>query len=352
VTLAANGLLIEEQRTNLLTYSEDFSNAAWTKVAGSVSVSQNAVGPNGVSNSAATITALAGTNNHWLYQSFASSAIAYSQSVYAKAGTANWIGVGFGAGAITDGVFFNLSNGTVGTAAFGSTGTIQNAGNGWYRCTVTRTGPGGTYFGALEVHTADNQALNWNAAGTETISVFGLNMEAGSFATSYIPTVASQVTRAADNASMLGDNFATWFNASQGTLYTQVTPNAVPADVRFASVDDGTSANRILIWGSSSSSSVRYEVISGSVNQVGLTSSGTLISNSTFKAAATYALNDFAFSVNGGASLTDNAGILPVGVKSFVIGGSSGTVFGSNLIRSISYYPTRLPNATLVSITS
>jgi len=150
---------------------------------------------------------------------------------------------------------------------------------------------------------------------------------------------------------MLGDNFATWYNQTQGTLVIQATPNAVPADVRFASLDDGTSTNRIMIWGSSSSSAVRYEVISGGANQVALVSSGTLISKSTFKAAATYALNDFAFSVNGGAVLTDNVGVLPVVVKALAIGGSSTAVFGSNLIRSISYYPVALPTS-IQSITS
>jgi len=106
-----------------------------------------------------------------------------------------------------------------------------------------------------------------------------------------------------------------------------------------------------MIWGSSSSSAVRYEVISGGANQVALVSSGTLISKSTFKAAATYALNDFAFSVNGGAVLTDNVGVLPVVVKALAIGGSSTAVFGSNLIRSISYYPVALPTS-IQSITS
>jgi hypothetical protein len=95
-------------------------------------------------------------------------------------------------------VYFNLSNGTVGTQAFGSTGSIQNAGNGWYRCTVTRNAPGGTYFSALEVHTANNQALSWTAAGTETILVWGADLRPTSQATGLIGPTYQRVAAATD----------------------------------------------------------------------------------------------------------------------------------------------------------
>jgi hypothetical protein len=162
-------------RVNLLTKTEDFADGAWTKQA--ATVAQNAVGPNGVSNTATTLTASAGSGNHWLFQGSTVAATPITCAVYAKAGTANWLGLSFGAGATTDGAFFNLANGAVGAVAFGSTAAIQTIGNGWYFCTVTRTPSiATTYFNAIEVHTANNQAIPWTAAGTETLLIWGADL--------------------------------------------------------------------------------------------------------------------------------------------------------------------------------
>jgi hypothetical protein len=348
-TATANGLLIEEQRTNLLTYSDQLNVAPSAKT--NVTVADNAaVSPSGAT-TASKISATAVSNIHVLQLTQATSALTYTFSVYVKAAEYSWCQIAVFDNTNSFSAFVNLATGALGTTSGTATFGVTSSGNGWWRVTITAAllASATSYF-QIWVATANNTS-SFLGDGTSGILAYGAQLEAGSFATSYIPTVASQVTRAADNASMLGDNFATWYNQTQGTLVIQATPNAVPADVRFASLDDGTSTNRIMIWGSSSSSAVRYEVISGGANQVALVSSGTLISKSTFKAAATYALNDFAFSVNGGAVLTDNVGVLPVVVKALAIGGSSTAVFGSNLIRSISYYPVALPTS-IQSITS
>jgi len=357
-TATANGLLIEEQRTNLLTYSEDFSNAAWSAISAKNVVSNSAVAPDGTT-TADTLSDNSSVAFEGIQQgtTVAVGTQTYTASCYVRkttGGTSATFGFNMSiTGGTTVGISPRLNTDT--GVAIGGSGSVQDAGNYWrLSASVTNNNTAGNTNLSLSIYPATGAHNSGTDVVTATGSaiVWGAQLEAGSFATSYIGTVASQVTRAADNASMLGDNFATWYRQDQGTLVIQATPNAVPADVRFASIDDGTSINRIMIWGSSTSSSVRYEVISGGVNQVALTFSGTLISNSTFKAAATYALNNFAFSVNGGAALTDSAGILPVVVKALAIGGSSTAVFGSNLIRSISYYPTALPPATLQSITS
>ncbi len=161
------------------------------------------------------------------------------------------------------------------------------------------------------------------------------------FATSYIPTQASQVTRAADNASMLGDNFATWFNATEGTIYIDATAQS-PA---FSAFFGGTSGNEFYVRQASSGPS--FAVVVGGVTQANFGSSSLIA-----KIANAYKTNNFASCVNGGAVATDTSGNIPV-VSALGIGSTlTGSVSINGHIRSISYYPTRLPNATLQSITS
>jgi len=348
VTLAAKGLLIEEQRTNLFQYSEYFDDVAWSKGGATISADSTS-SPNG-NNNADRLVEDTSTGDHRTFQiaSF-TSGTAYTFSVYAKASgrnllqLANTMAGGFAS-------TFDLTAGTVTNTATG-TATITNAGNGWYRCSVSNTsGVTGSSNNQIRlVDTGTNTSYTGN--GTSGIFIWGAQLEAGSFATSYIPTVASQVTRNADSASMLGDNFYTWYNPNQGTLSAEVTPYAVAANTLITSFDDGSSANRILIWGTSSGSATRYEVRAGAVTQVNESAASTLIANATTKAAAAYKVNDFAFSVNGGAAVLDGVGTVPA-VNKLNIGGITGASLPTGTIRRIGYYSTRLPNSTLQALTS
>ena len=142
------------------------------------------------------------------------------------------------------GARFNLNTGTVEGVANYSSASIQSVGNGWYRCIAIGTASAvtGVYFNISNTATQ----LAYSGDGTSGIYLWGAQLEAGSFATSYIPTVASQVTRAADVAVMTGTNFSSWYNQTEGTVYTEydsaggVTPCAV-------SIDDTTSNNRIQV---------------------------------------------------------------------------------------------------------
>jgi hypothetical protein len=177
------------------------------------------------------------------------------------------------------------------------------------------------------------------------------------FATSYIPTQASQVTRAADNASMLGDNFATWFNQVQGTIAVRFDyvggGSDVNANNRFTlDVSDGTSSNRHIIYNVAASAQAGLTQAAGVGG--GLASAGTVIPVNT-AASAAYAvkLNDFAFSLNGSAASTNNVGAMPTGLSRLNLGSGllASAAFLNGHIRSISYYNQRLPNATLQAIT-
>jgi hypothetical protein len=347
VTLAANGLLIEEQRTNLLTYSEQFDNAAWTKQTNVTITANTAVSPDGTTN-ADTLASSSPTTQNGLYLlAVGANSTAYTASIYVKAGTATTLQYGLTTQAETNTAYYSFDltavTATVVSSGFTSqSASITSVGNGWYRCVVTGTTPGSgvTNIGAFP-----------RLFAAANVFIWGAQLEAGSFATSYIPTVASQVTRNADSASMLGDNFYTWYNPNQGTLSAEVTPYAVAANTLITSFDDGSSANRILIWGTSSGSATRYEVRAGAVTQVNESAASTLIANATTKAAAAYKVNDFAFSVNGGAAVLDGVGTVPA-VNKLNIGGITGASLPTGTIRRIGYYSTRLPNSTLQALTS
>jgi hypothetical protein len=187
--------------------------------------------------------------------------------------------------------------------------------------------------------------------GTSGIFAWGGQTEAGSFATSYIPTVASQVTRAADNASMLGDNFATWYRQDQGTLYVNADTLNLGATRRNVQVDDGTSNERLYIG--TDTTRPTLVAVDGGATQAAIAVSGTTFTvNTPYKIAGAYALNDFAVCGNGGTVGTDTSGTLPT-VTLLRLGSTETGVNGLNgHILAVNYYPVRLPDATLQSITS
>lgn len=179
------------------------------------------------------------------------------------------------------------------------------------------------------------------------------------FATSYIPTQVSQVTRAADNASMLGDNFATWYNPTQGTFYTNGdriyggNAYAALAVARNAAAGLNDRIDIGLGTGPGGGAGIyRMTVSAGGVVQADLGDLSAFSANAPYKGAIAYATNDFASSVQGGTVNTDTSGSVPSNVNSMDIGNRNSSSHLNGHIRSISYYPTRLPNATLQSITA
>jgi hypothetical protein len=360
------GLLIEEQRTNLLLRSEEFENAAWGRI-GTTVVANTVVSPDG-SVDADTLTASAGTASHLTQQQVTTVASqTYTYSVFAKYNTAKYLAFGFASGTLGSAWAFvtvDIQNGTItqttngGGASVTATGAITPVGNGWYRITVTgnysQTNTYPTFhivntstpsFGAFGVY-------SWTAAGTESVYVWGAQLEAGAFATSYIPTVASQVTRAADNASMIGNNFAEWYNQTEGTLFGDVVLNSgsVPADQLVFQVDNGSNDQRHKIS--------RYAaVFYGTTRITGSTvvdmSLGTANGNTAYKVDYAYKVNDFAGTSNAGTVATDTSGAVPVPLTTANIGRNGvGGEFLNGTIKRIAYYPRRLANTELQGITS
>jgi len=361
-TLAARGLLIEEARTNLWSYSDDFGNAAWSKGGATVST-DTTTAPTGTS-IADSLIENSSTGQHRAFRTVSGTTNTnpYTVSFFAKANTRTRVYVGI----VESPTFsrqgsavFDLSAGTivsVGSGSNGATGgsaTITNVGNGWYRCTYTLT-LGGTdtaIFSDINL-VSTGTTISYTGDGTSGLYLFGAQLEAGAFPTSYIPTVASTVTRAADIASV--NTVSPWYNATEGSLYTesqQLVAQTAVIFPRIVVVDNGSTTNALLhLWRTDTSRLYANGVSSGS-SQYDLGVNG-VTQTSVNKIASAFAANNFAASVNGGPVLTDLAGVVPSGLTTLRIGRSSGTDYLNGYIRRITYYPRRLSNTELQAITA
>jgi hypothetical protein len=356
-TLAAQGLLIEESRTNLLLRSEEFNDAAWTKTNSSITANA-ATAPSGTVTADKLIEALDVNLVHQTTQSSVTivSLGTYTASCYVKADTRTRVRIAFIVGG-TSGVIAdaNLTAGTIGAAtAFGGGSavgsSIQAINNGWYRITVSGTGAAGT-SGELRIEMIDASGnRQYNGDGTSGLFVWGAQLEAGAFPTSYIPTTTTALTRAADVASV--NTLSPWYNASAGTLFAQVSLLTVSNESNrwVAAISDGTTGNYIGVFRQTDQQPVG-QVQTSAGTQAGIGAGAIWTTTASRKLALSYATNDFKFCTNGGAVFTDTAGTVPV-VTQLQLGviGSSGRVNG--WLERVTYYPRTLSTAELQAITA
>ena len=170
-----------------------------------------------------------------------------------------------------------------------------------------------------------------------------------SFATSYIPTVASTVTRAADTASMTGTNFSSWYNQSQGSLYVEIdTINNYVGSTVFR-ISDGSGNNRIEL-GSYTGNASRYLMVTSGANPF-ISVFGTPVAQ--VKLAVTFIVGNYLQAFNG-TYTTASTSILPLPlVNKLDIGNElTSNSWLSGHIKKISYYPVALSSSNLVALTS
>ena len=173
----------------------------------------------------------------------------------------------------------------------------------------------------------------------------------GAFATSYIPTSASQVTRAADVASV--NTLSPWYNSVAGTLYAEYDAYAPLSGAAFgvAVLNDGTASNRAYLFLGGGTAAPSFVVTSAGAAQANIGNSA-ISANTTAKTAGAYAVNDFAIATNAGTVATDASGALPVGLSKLDLGGFLSGTFLNGHLRRITYYPRRLTNAELQTLTT
>jgi len=218
----------------------------WSTAAASIATSSSLT-PQG-STPSFKITEDTSTNRHEIIQTINTiSGVTNTITVFGKAaeraGLFFLLGVG-GYGANVVGIY-NLS---IGTAAIQTSGTntsvsINNIGNGWYRCSLTSQA---TASGSI-IHRIGlfdpSGVINYTGNGTSGIFLWGAQLEAASTPSTYIPTTTTAVTRTADSAVIDGTGVLT------GT-YTMVEKPAGCAVVSGSNINlqPGFTAERVMVF--------------------------------------------------------------------------------------------------------
>jgi hypothetical protein len=290
-----------------------------------------------------TITLVAGTS--------------YAISVYAKAAERiqfRLAGRISGSWSVFPSARIDLSNGTVLNSTGDRTATVQSVGNGWYRCTIFGTATATNAGVIVSPLLTGGTTSTYTGDGTSGIYLWGAQNEAGLFSTSYIPTVASQVTRAPDNATMTGANFLSWYNQSEGTLFPEFVMEGVKSTgaQRILQVDDGTDTNRIgLFLTSANQPQTTVNIAVGNSGNVTI-ATPVVVAGAQVMAAVAYKINDFNLGYNGAVGTTDTSVDIPLTLTTLRFAATIAAAQSNVWFQRLTFYPRRLTNVELQGITS
>jgi len=339
------GLLIEGQRTNLITYSENFvGNYALSNVTLNAN---STISPSGNSD-ATTVTAdITNSTGVEYYTSF-SNLVNYTISLFVKrkSGSNSFVIRSAGGGTSRIQATFSLENETSSEAEETTSSSIISYPNGWFKCSVS--GP---------VSSDENRIIFLNSmALNEEFYIWGAQIEQGSFPTSYIPTSGSAVTRQPDNAQITGTNFTDWYNATEGTIFTEFSAktnttgypgvywfnNNLTVSRGFALVKETSPQTRVFQRGDD-----------GVLKRVSFSEN---IPDSTFAKASVFYTNSEIGGSQNNAFQSPTSITSPYSVNRLYIGyhNSGGGVAPLHLnshIKQLLYYPTRLTNTQLQALT-
>jgi hypothetical protein len=357
-------LLLEPQRTNLLTFSEQLNNAAWTQAFLTSSVTANAAtSPDGYTNADRISDTTAVNAEFGRGQVFTSTAnVPHTISVFLKAGTNNFATLRFYGNNINRyfTAIVDLSTGTItktqaGTDASATSATITNYGNGWYRVTATATINTTTYYTIVQLANSGTQTIGdfgnvfYTGSGTANILAYGAMAELGAYATSYVPTLGTAVTRVADDC--VKTSATSIIGQTEGVIYINWDyKNSGSSGGNVPISLDGGLGNEVYFYGLPNGN-YECEMFVSSVRQ--FIFSGSLGSFGTKKIAIAYKQNDFALYVNGVQIGTDTSGSVPAMNRLYV-----GRFYGNttlNIASGVSevlLFKTRLTNAQLAELTS
>jgi hypothetical protein len=346
-------LLLEPQRTNLVTYSEQFDNAAWPKLAASV-LANDTTSPDGTQNAdkmrpnsgltfsiAGSGAYTIGSGSYVRSSALTLTAASYTFSAFVKKGEYDHVQFRSGTNIDTTSgataVLVNLNNGTI----VGSTGTassIEDFGNGWYRVSHTFTATASTWY--LNFWFWNTTSVTSN--GTDGIYIWGAQLEAGSYPTSYIPTTSASVTRVADAASKTG--ISSLIGQTEGTIYWNGT---IDNFSNFATLLSLEGVSNSWIYFLSYSGGLTFEVRSNNIVSASYVSAST---TGAHKIALAYNASQVDIYIDGVSVYTDYSVTIPATSNLYLAGWSG---YNQSIKTSQALlFKTRLTNAELASLTT
>lgn len=316
-------LLLEPQRTNVIPYSNSFSNSSYVKDSGITVTSNQLVSPSGNLDS----DLISVNNNGRIYHN--NTLGDYASSVFIKKGSFSNFKI---LGVNVDLIAKTVSN---------ADAKLEEYSNGWFRFSLYST----NISRAFQVQAyPDNGYLAHTDSGSYYL--YGAQIELGSYATSYIPTNGATATRNQE----ICKNATPEINSAEGVLYAEVNFGQPHTASRYIGLSDGTNNNRVILGVSLNASSISTFVSSGGVTQAQMNFAVNISEN--HKIALKYKLNDFALWIDGVEVFTDNGGIAPIGLDNlrFSQGGLGNPFFGKT--KSLQVFNEALTDAQLQTLTT
>ena len=339
-------ILVEPSATNLVDYSEDIANNLWGKTG--VSVTENAAtAPDGTV-IASKIQVDSSNSFHFVGKSIPLGAAYYSFSAYLKADTATTASF-FLSQSGNNGAVFDLQAGSlISVSGTGNTASIEDVGNGWFRCVVTNNGSSDV-ADQVRIGVANGAISSFQGNETDSLYIWGAQLEAGSLATSYIPTSggnAAARTRAADDLVITGSAFSDFYNQSEGTVYIELT-----------SEDDGKNSYPVYftqdIAGYTERNNGTWAIQKDALSNVYLASwaNGGFVSNSLIslggytagnltRVSVSYDSNSYEGSKDGASVQTSTPTTMATTLVNRLFVGGSGAFQNSSHIKRLIYWPT------------
>ena len=341
-------LLLEPQRTNSQTYSEDLTQAtAWGL--GDTTISANATtSPDGYQN-ADKLVETATTARHELYGKSLAFSGTSSVSFFAKAAERRYLSAFVAGDPSVGGATFDLQTGTITETSGGTTAKIEDYTNGWYRCSFTTTSTATTtLYLCLRTNGGAPTIETYAGDGTSGLYIWGAQTElAGAYASSYIPTLGAAVTRGADAASKT--SATALIGQTEGTAFIEFNIDNLSESggekVLFYMKDTGVGERYLSLVNNGNLTYVEYN---GAII-ANITKSSMAIGN--HKAAIAYANNDFVLYVDGVLAGSDTSGT-PNGYSTFGLQYYSASVIGKQSVSQALLFKTRLSNADLATLTA
>jgi len=332
--------LLEPQSTNLVPYSEDFSDSSWTQNLEISIVSDSGISPSGILNAQKVIPT---TNNtrHGVGRT-TQAIVGHTYSVFAKADGYDWILLTshISSAPAGRGTFFDVKNGVVGTIGTASqNATIEDVGNGWYRCSIDEGSSPSSIFTVI-VAEQDN-VDTFVGDGSKGVLVWGAQREALPYATSYIPTSVATATRNQE----LCNNATPVINSEEGTLYAEFQGLSSSVGNKVISLNDGTNTNAFWLYIISSSNGIR--IYDGAT--IGTYFSVNAFENNKF--ALVYNSTNTRLFINGSLAITIPFKSMSNLNKISFSDGNEGQKFEGN-IKGLKYYPKALADVQLEDLTT
>ena len=332
----AKAFLLEPQSTNLILYSEDFSNAAWAKSNVIITPNQG-ISPSGLNNAFKYVGSSISQN----VQTTINVSSNYTYSFYVKTINSPFIRLRTSDGSC----WFNMTTNAVATNNFASA-EIKNIGNNWYRLSVTSSSFTSSNSFFIHPHATDNTS---NELDGGEFLLWGAQLEQQSYATSYIPTSGASATRNQE----LCNNATPVINSEEGTLYAEMATLADTDSIyRAISVSDGTTSNRAIIRYNLGASDITFLYVKDGVASANIYHIGSEKASDFNKFAFSWKLNEFKVYLNGTqVGVTDTVGNVSNAFTKLSFNDGVANPFYGNT-KGLKVYPKALTDEQLQSLTT